>query len=88
VDVPLGGGERLRIVDLRTLIHLKLRAAGPQDVLDVAMLLQLRPEHLALARELATAYRVADRLESFINDPRIRAKAPGPRPRPRRGKKP
>jgi len=78
VDVPLGGGDKLRIVDLRTLIHLKLRAGGPQDVLDVVMLLQRHPEHLARARELATAYRVAERLESFISDPRIKAKAPTP----------
>ena len=76
VDVPLGNGEKLKIIDLRSLIHLKLRAGGPQDVLDVVMLLQRRPEHLARARELATAYRVADRLESFMNDPRIKAKAP------------
>ena len=30
VDVPLGGGETLKCVDLPTLIHLKLRAAGPR----------------------------------------------------------
>jgi len=78
VDVPLGGGDKLKVVDLRTLIHMKLRAGGPQDVLDVVMLLQRRPEHLSRARELATAYRVADRLESFMNDPRIKAKAPQP----------
>jgi hypothetical protein len=88
VDVPLGGGDKLRIVDLRTLIHLKLRAGGPQDVLDVVMLLQQHPEHLARARELATAHRVADRLESFLSDPRIKAKAPrAARRRPRGGKR-
>ena len=92
VDVPLGSGEKLRIVDLRTLIQLKLRAGGPQDVLDVVMLLQRRPEHLARARALATAYRVADRLDSFMSDPRIKVKAPRPARRPtprrqRRGKK-
>jgi len=75
-DVPLAGGDKLKVVDLRTLIHLKLRAGGPQDVLDVVMLLQRRPEHLARARELATGYRVTDRLESFLSDPRIRAKVP------------
>lgn len=75
VEVPLAGGSNLKVVDLRTLIHLKLRAGGPQDVLDVVMLLQQRPEHLSRARELATAYRVADWLESFMSDPRIKAKA-------------
>ena len=39
-------------------------------------------------RESATAYRVADWLESFGNDPRIKAKIPRPgRRRSRRGKK-
>ena len=89
VDVPLAGGDKLKFVDLRTLIHLKLRAGGPQDVLDVVMLLQRHPEHLARARELATGYRVTDRLESFISDPRIKAKAPRPSgQRRRRSSKP
>ena len=89
VDVPLAGGAKLKVVDLRTLIHLKLRAGGPQDVLDVVMLLQRHPEHLTRALELATGYRVADRLESFLNDPRIKAKTPRPpRQRRRRSGKP
>lgn len=76
VEIPLPGGNKLRVVDARTLIHLKLRAGGPQDVLDVAMLLQRHPEHLARARDLATAYDVTERLESFLSDPRVRAKTP------------
>jgi hypothetical protein len=82
VDLPLAGGEKLKVVDLRTLIHLKLRAGGAQDVLDVVMLLQRHPEHLPRARELATGYRLTERLESFMNDPRIKAKAPRGRRRP------
>jgi hypothetical protein len=74
VEIPLTSGDKLRVVDARTIIHLKLRAGGPQDVLDVAMLLQRHPEHLARARELATAYGVTERLESFLSDPRIQAK--------------
>ena len=77
VDVPLGRGETLKFVDLPTLIHLKLRAAGPQDVLDVVMLLQLHPAELQRARELATAYGLSAQLESFMESPRIRAKASG-----------
>ena len=77
VDVPLGRGETLKFVDLPTLIHLKLRAAGPQDVLDVVMLLQLHPAEVQRARELATAYGLAAQLESFRESPRIRAKASG-----------
>jgi nucleotidyltransferase AbiEii toxin of type IV toxin-antitoxin system len=83
VDVPVGAGATLRIVDLPTLIHLKLRAGGPQDLLDVVMLLQRCPEQIQRARELATAYRVADQMESFMSNPRIRAKAPRPRRRRR-----
>ena len=77
VDVPIGRGETLKFVDLPTLIHLKLRAAGPQDVLDVVMLLQLHPAEVQRARELATAYGLAAQLESFMESPRIRAKASG-----------
>jgi hypothetical protein len=89
VELPLAGGEKLKVVDLRTLIHLKLRAGGPQDVLDVVMLLQRHPEHLPVARELATGYLLTERLESFMNDPRIRAKAPrGRRRRPTSARRP
>jgi hypothetical protein len=77
IDVPLGRGETLKFVDLPTLIHLKLRAGGPQDVLDVVMLLQLHPAEVQRARELATAYGLAAQLESFMESPRIKAKASG-----------
>jgi len=77
VDVPLGRGETLKFVDLPTLIHLKLRAAGPQDVLDVVMLLQQHPAEVVRARELATAYGLAAQLESFMESPRIKARASG-----------
>jgi hypothetical protein len=76
VAVPLGQGETLKVVDLPTLIHLKLRAGGPQDVLDVAMLLQEHPTEAARAGELATAFGLATQLESFAKSPRVRAKGP------------
>jgi hypothetical protein len=81
VDVPLGRGETLRVVDLRTLIHLKLRAGGPQDVIDVAMLLQQHPAEAARAGELATAYGLDAQLESFMRSPRITSKGPKTPPR-------
>jgi hypothetical protein len=83
--VPLGHGESLKVVDLPTLIHLKLRAGGPQDVLDVAMLLQYHPTEAARAGELATAFGLATQLESFTKSPRLRAKRPTP-PRRRSGR--
>lgn len=76
VEVPLGHGDTLKIVDLPTLIHLKLRAGGPQDVLDVAVLLQHHPTEAARAGELATAFGLAAQLASFTKSPRIRAKRP------------
>ena len=89
VDVPLGRGKTLKFVDLPTLIHLKLRAGGPQDVLDVVMLLQQHGAELVRARELATAYGLAAQLESFMANPRVKAKAAGTVDRrTRRPKKP
>ena len=76
VDVPLGHGDTLKVVDLSTLIHLKLRAGGPQDVIDVVMLLQQHPAEASRARELATAYGFAAQLDSFMKSPRIKAKGP------------
>ena len=76
VEVPLGHGDTLKVVDLSTLIHLKLRAGGPQDVIDVVMLLQQHPTEASRARELATAYGLAAQLESFMRSPRIKAKGP------------
>ena len=74
VNVPLGHGDTLKVVDLSTLIHLKLRAGGPQDVIDVVMLLQQHPTEASRARELATAYGLATQLDSFMRSPRIKAK--------------
>jgi hypothetical protein len=76
MEVPLGGGDSVNVIDLPTLIHLKLRAGGPQDVLDVAMLLQHHPEESARAGELATAFGLAAQLKSFMTSPRVKAKGP------------
>jgi hypothetical protein len=84
-------GGPLRIVSLEGLLRLKLRAQGVQDVLDVAVLVLRHPEHRALAREIAQAHRVQQRLDQFLADRRTQAPAEaqrrneeGPRRRPRR----
>jgi len=66
-------GLTIQVVDLEGLIRLKLRAGGPRDVLDVAALVLRHPQHLDLARELAVAYRAADKLEIWLKDPRLKA---------------
>ncbi len=43
--------------------------------MDAAILVLLHPETEARARELATAYRVLDRFETWLHDPRTRAQA-------------
>jgi hypothetical protein len=71
--MPMGRGVTLRVVDLEGLIRLKLRAQGPRDLLDVAALVLQHPEQLDLVREMAVAYRVADKLEVWLKDPRLNA---------------
>lgn len=66
---------RIRVVDLEGLVRLKLRAGGVQDVLDVAVLVLMHPEHAETARTIAAAYRIQDRLESFLADSRTIATA-------------
>jgi hypothetical protein len=80
VEMPMGRGATLRVVSLEGLIRLKVRAQGPRDLLDVAALVLQHPEHLPLARELGTAYGVADKLEIWLRDPRLKAELESPRP--------
>jgi hypothetical protein len=88
VNVPMGGGVTLQVVPLEGLIRLKMRASGPRDLLDVAALVMQHPEHLGLAKELAVAYRVADKLEIWLRDPRLKAELQpaGPTP-PKKGRR-
>jgi hypothetical protein len=67
------GGTVLKIVDLDGLVRLKLRAGGPQDLMDAAHLLLQHPDHIARAREAARAYRLEDKLDIWLNDPRTRS---------------
>jgi hypothetical protein len=87
LNVPMGGGVTLPVVSLEGLIRLKMRAAGPRDLLDVAALVMQHPEQLDLARELAVAYRVADKLDIWLRDPRLKAEIESPRPTGRKGRR-
>lgn len=72
VTVTLGQGNAIRVVDLDGLLRLKLRAGGPQDLLDAAQLLKKHPELLDQIRPVAEAYSQWERLESWLGDPRLR----------------
>jgi hypothetical protein len=73
--VPVRGAGSLRVVPLVDLLALKLKAQGPKDLMDAAILVLMHPDTEPRARELATAYRVLDRLEHWLEDPRARAQA-------------
>ncbi len=72
ITVPLGQTKAVRVVDLDGLLRLKLRAGGPQDLLDAAQLLRRHPELLDDVRPVAEAYSQWEQLESWLNDPRLR----------------
>lgn len=72
VTVTLARGNAVRVVDLDGLLRLKLRAGGPQDLLDAAQLLRKHPKFLDGIRPVAEAYSEWERLESWLNDPRLR----------------
>jgi len=69
-------GRRLRVVDMETLIRLKLKAGTTPDLYDIAILVSMRPEWKQRARDLS-AYDtdLADRLGRMIDDARVQAKA-------------
>lgn len=66
-----GKGADLRVVSLETLLAFKLKAQGPKDLMDAAMLTLLHPEVQAVALDLARSYRVADRFSRWLEDPRL-----------------
>jgi hypothetical protein len=74
VALEMPGGT-LKVVDLDSLLQLKIRAGGPQDLLDAARLVLLHREVEPRAVELAVAYGARDRLEAWLSDPRTRAQA-------------
>ena len=71
VRVGLARGT-VRVVDLDGLLRLKLRAGGPQGLLDTAQLLRKHPEMLERVRPIAEAYSQWEQLESWLDDPRLR----------------
>jgi hypothetical protein len=88
--LTLEGGE-LRVVDLEALFRLKMRAGGPKDLIDAAMLALIHPRERERALAAAAAYRLEDRFLRLLEDPRLQADArelqAGP-PRRRRPKRP
>jgi hypothetical protein len=72
VEVRLSKGSMVRVVDLDGLLRLKLKAGGPQDLLDAAQLLRKHPERLEDVRPVAEAYGQWDQLQRWLNDPRLR----------------
>jgi hypothetical protein len=67
-------GQRLSVVDLSTLLRLKLRAAGIKDLYDVAMLVSLNPgSRSELERLAANRPQELERIRRMIEDPRTYA---------------
>jgi len=69
----LGGNAEIRVVDVRGLVRLKLRAHGPQDLMDTAALVLRHPELAGEALETAESYAVRDLLERWLADDRLAA---------------
>jgi hypothetical protein len=69
-------GLSLPVVDFETLVRLKLKAGGPKDLLDLAVLVTVRPERRARCLELAAHDpELQRRLSSFIENPRVKREA-------------
>lgn len=66
---------RLRVVSLENLLALKMKAQGPKDLADAAMLVLLHPEARPAALAFAQAYRAGDRFLVWLEDPRLRRDA-------------
>jgi len=92
-----GDDVRLRVVPLDALLAFKMKAQGPKDLMDAAMLVLLHSEMKATALALAQAYRAEDRFRGWLEDARLsrdaralqaaETRARVPSPRRRRGKK-
>ena len=68
--------ETLRVVDMDTLIRLKLKAGSVGDLQDIAILVNLHPAFGKRARELAASVpRLSAILEDLLTDPRTRSRA-------------
>src|SRR5262249_31367999 len=68
--------QTLRVVDMDTLIRLKLKAGSVNDLHDIAILVNLHPQFEERAKELAAGVpRHAAILSHMISDPRTRSRA-------------
>jgi hypothetical protein len=77
VGVRLANAElraELRIASPRDFIASKCIAGGQQDLHDVAALVFLRPELIAVAREAAHAHGCVEKLEAWLADARLQAR--------------
>jgi hypothetical protein len=73
IVVPFGKRAAIQVVDLEGLFRLKLRAGGPKDLMDVAALVLRNPSLREKAVEWSVAYKVRDRFQIWLNDPRLEA---------------
>src|SRR5512143_1938783 len=71
VTVTLAAQKPVRVVDLEALLRLKLRAGGPQDLLDTAKLLRAHPELVNRIRPIAEKYRLWVQVDQWMKDPRV-----------------
>ena len=73
VELKMADGQRILVVDLDGLIRMKLRAQGPQDLMDVAALVMRHPGRLHQALEAAAEQGIAHELQPWLADARLRA---------------
>ena len=71
VTLPLTKQSRLRVVDLDTLVRLKLREGDVQDLIDVVHLVRLHPEIEEKALALSDSYDVRERFVGWLSHPRL-----------------
>ena len=70
------GTLTLRIVDFETLARLKLKAGSPKDLWDLAMLILMDPARRPSTFDLAASNpELAERLRSYVDDPRAQREA-------------
>ncbi len=69
------GGVTLNLIGLEDLLRLKFRAQGPKDLMDAAMLILMHADVRERARSLAASFGAGERLDHWLDDPRLIASA-------------
>lgn len=69
--VQLTADQSIRIVGLRDLFRLKMKAGGSQDIWDVAKLVRIYPEETEWVQAQAATFGVAQALDLWLQDPRL-----------------